>query len=163
MLFRSSLRATLAAALPDHMVPSAFLLLSTLPRTASGKVDRRALPSPDGLASAFGRPYVEPRTPVETALAQCWAEVLRLERVGVEDDFFELGGHSLLAAQIVARVRQTFAVELPLHSLFTAPTVALLALEVESLQAVGMDDDELDELLSGMSDEEIAALLAEQD
>lgn len=158
-----ALKATVTASLPDHMVPAAYVLLSTLPRTASGKIDRRALPSPDTLDSGFGRPFVAPRNDIEAALAACWAEVLRIEQVGVEDDFFELGGHSLLAAQIVARVRQTFAVELPLHSLFTAPTVALLATEVDALRTAALGDEELDDLLAGMTDEEIAALLSEAD
>lgn len=158
-----SLRDTLAGALPDYMAPSAFLLLGALPLSPSGKLDRRALPAPDASVGELGRPFVEPRTDMEVRLAKFWSEVLHCDRVGVEDDFFELGGHSLLAAQIVARVRSELGVELPLHSLFTAPTVALLAVEVEAL--TGADDDAaLDELLGDLgdlSDEEIERLLRE--
>lgn len=158
-----SLRATVSGALPDYMAPSAFLLLGSLPLTASGKLDRRALPPPDPSLGELGRPFIEPRTDMEGRLAKLWCEVLHCERVGVEDDFFELGGHSLLAAQIVARVRSELGVDLPLHSLFTAPTVALLAIELEALTG-HTDDDALDELLgdlSDLSDEEIERLLRE--
>src|SRR5207248_3868669 len=118
---------------PDYMVPSAFVRLEQLPLTASGKLDRRALPAPEDDAVVRGA-YVAPRTPVEEVLASIWAEVLRLERVGIADDFFELGGHSLLATQVIARVRTTFAVELPLRSLFEAPTVADLAERIVTMQ-----------------------------
>jgi amino acid adenylation domain-containing protein len=157
-----SLRATVTAALPDYMAPSAFLLIGALPLTPSGKLDRRALPAPDDSVGDFGRPYVEPRSDTEQRLAGVWCEVLHRERVGVEDDFFELGGHSLLAAQVVARVRTGFGVELPLHSLFTAPTVAQLAVEIDALAGGSVDDAELDALLDELSDEEIERLLRDE-
>jgi len=123
------LRAFLKARLPDYMIPSAFTLLDTLPRTPNGKVDRRALPAPDVQATAVT--YIAPRTPVEELLAKLWANVLGRERVGIHDNFFTMGGHSLLAAQVLARVRDAFHVELPLRALFEAPTVAELATWVE--------------------------------
>ncbi len=124
------LRGLLAASLPDAMIPSGFLVLDELPRTLNGKVDRRALPRPEA-GSRLQEGFTAPRTPVEELLAQIWAEVLRLERVGVYDSFFELGGHSLLATQVLARIRQALEVDLPLRVLFRAPTVAGLAQAVE--------------------------------
>jgi amino acid adenylation domain-containing protein len=156
------LSAHLAEWLPEYMMPSSIVVLEELPRTPSGKIDRLALPDPD-LAAAQSSEYVAPRTPVEQAVAEIWAQVLGLPKVGVEDDFFALGGHSLLATQVVAQVRSDFAVELPLHSLFTCPTVTTLASEIVSM----MGDSEGDETtrlmaeLEGMSDEEARRLLAD--
>ncbi|HEV3051001.1 MAG TPA: amino acid adenylation domain-containing protein, partial [Longimicrobium sp.] len=127
-----ALRAHMRQSLPEYMVPAAFVPLDRLPLTANGKVDRKALPAPE-LGSAEDR-YVAPRTPVEEVLAGIWAEVLRLERVGVEESFFELGGHSLLATRVVSRVRDVFAIELPLRALFEGPTVAELAVRVEEMR-----------------------------
>ncbi|MBZ4423375.1 condensation domain-containing protein, partial [Myxococcus sp. RHSTA-1-4] len=119
------------------MVPSALLRLDSFPLTANAKVDRKALPAPDSRAEL--RPFEPPRTPTEEKLAALWAEVLRVDKVGIHDDFFELGGHSLLATQLVARVRAEFAVELPLRALFEAPTLERLAIKVEqSSQATAM-------------------------
>lgn len=127
------LRELLAQNLPDYMVPSAFVVLEELPRTISGKIDRRALPAPGSLLAARQREYVAPRTQVEQVLAGVWATVLGLEQqVGINDNFFELGGHSLLAMQLLSRVRDALQVELPLRSLFESPTVAGLATLVET-------------------------------
>ncbi|MFP2903317.1 phosphopantetheine-binding protein, partial [Corallococcus sp. 4LFB] len=125
----SALRENLKQRLPEYMVPSAFVFLEALPLTPNGKVDRKALPAPE--ASASSSDYVVPRTPTEELLASLWAEVLRLPRVGSQDQFFELGGHSLLATQLVARVRATFGVELPLRSVFEAPILADLARRID--------------------------------
>ncbi len=157
-----SLRGHLAEWLPEYMLPGAIVVVEELPRTPSGKIDRLALPDP-ALASADGADYVAPRSPLEEAVAAIWAQVLRVPRVGVEDDFFALGGHSLLATQVVAQVRSDFAVDLPLHSLFTYPTVTTLSAEIVGM----MGDSEGDETarlmaeLEGMSDEEAQRLLAE--
>ena len=125
------LRDYLKPYLPDYMIPSAIVVLDALPLTPNGKLDRRGLPAPEGRQEAAG--YVAPRTPEEEVLASIWAEVLRLDRVGIEDNFFELGGPSLLATRIMARVRDSFSVELPLRLLLgPTPTIHELAEQVEA-------------------------------
>jgi amino acid adenylation domain-containing protein/non-ribosomal peptide synthase protein (TIGR01720 family) len=98
-----SLRAHLGRSLPEHMVPAAFVVLEALPLTANGKVDRRALPEPEGERPELASAYAPPRTPAEAALAEVWAEVLGVERVGVHDNFFTLGGDSILSLRVVAK------------------------------------------------------------
>jgi amino acid adenylation domain-containing protein len=155
-----ALRAHVAQWVPEFMIPSAFVAMDELPRTPSGKIDRLALPEPDAAVSRT-EAFVAPRTPTEQKLAAIWADVLNVERVGVHDDFFALGGHSLLATQIIAQIRTDFAVDLPLHSLFTSPTVELLAEAISEL-AGGEADAETSALLAeleGLSEEEAAELL----
>jgi acyl carrier protein len=125
-----ALRAHLLERLPPHMVPGAFVALERLPRTATGKVDRAALPEPGIGENQKG--YVAPRTPTEEALAAIWADVLEIDRAGVHDNFFELGGHSLLAMMISSRVRESMGMELPLSLIFQSPTVAQLAAELDA-------------------------------
>ncbi len=157
-----SLRALARERLPDYMIPSAFVRLDALPLTPNGKLDRLALPAPDAAGSA-SREYLAPSTEIEERLAAIWAEALGIERVGVRDDFFELGGHSLLATQVIARIRRAYDVQLPLHSLFVAPCIADLALEVAAaLEPTEQDDAELAALLEdleGLTDEEAERLL----
>ncbi|BAZ08945.1 amino acid adenylation domain protein [Calothrix sp. NIES-4071] len=124
-LLVSEVRRFLQKKLPEYMVPNAFVLLESLPLTPNGKVDHRALPKPD-LDSRLLAKYVAPRTPIEEILVQIWAQMLKVEKVGIHDNFFELGGHSLLATQVISRVRDAFNVDIPLRSLFEAPTVAQL-------------------------------------
>uniref|UniRef100_UPI0013DB290B non-ribosomal peptide synthase/polyketide synthase n=1 Tax=Pyxidicoccus caerfyrddinensis TaxID=2709663 RepID=UPI0013DB290B len=128
----ATLRAALKQRLPEYMVPSALVRLDALPLTSNAKVDRKALPAPDASAASRGETYVAPRTPTEQRLSEVFSQVLRVQRVGVQDDFFELGGHSLLATQVISRIRATLGVELPLRALFEAPTVAALAPRVET-------------------------------
>ena len=115
----------LKSALPDYMIPSAFVRLETFPLTANGKTDKRALPVPEQPFSTTA--YAAPRSPLEETLVAIWESVLPVPRVGVHDDFFELGGHSLLATQALSRIRSTLRRELPLRTIFEAPTVARLA------------------------------------
>jgi amino acid adenylation domain-containing protein len=133
------LRKFLAARLPDHMVPSAFTMLDAVPLSANGKVNRRALPDPDRGRPELENLFVTPRSSVEETLAEIWAGLLRLERIGVHDNFFELGGHSLLATQVIARARDAFRVELPLRALFDAPTVAGIADVIQKVMDSGIE------------------------
>ncbi|MBE3015230.1 amino acid adenylation domain-containing protein [Microbispora sp. NEAU-D428] len=136
------------AALPPYMVPTAWARLDRLPLTPSGKVDRAALPAPQAHREA----YVAPGTDAEELVAEVFGEVLGVEKAGIHDDFFALGGHSLLAVRIVARLRGTTGLELPIRTLFTHPTVGGLARAVEELLIAELDQ---------MSDEE-AERLAEE-
>ncbi|GLF92744.1 non-ribosomal peptide synthetase [Streptomyces yaizuensis] len=116
------LRPHLVSCLPSHMVPSAYVLLESLPLTSNGKLDRAALPAPDGDAYVRGV-YEEPRGPVERALAEIWSDLLGVDRVGRHDDFFALGGHSLLAVRALSRLRTRWDVDISLGTLFTAPAL----------------------------------------
>ncbi len=138
------LLAFLRERLPDYMVPSAFVRLDALPLSPNGKVDRSALPAPEGTGAASVADFVEPRTPVEREVAGILAPLLGLERVSAEANFFLLGGHSLLGTQLIARVRDHFDVELSLKALFEAPTVAGIATEVERLILEKLDAEQPD-------------------
>jgi acyl carrier protein len=131
------------------MVPSLFITLDSLPTTANGKLDRRALPAPEGARPDLQRAYVPPESPLDEALASIWHEVLGVDRVGIDDDFFDLGGHSLLAVKMLARLHETFGVTVPLGRLFDGSTIRELAgaLTVE--------------LLGATSDDDLASILAE--
>jgi acyl-CoA synthetase (AMP-forming)/AMP-acid ligase II len=125
------LRAHLRAMLPEYMVPAAFVTLEALPFTHNGKVDRRALPAPE---YAGAGEYVAPRNATEEKLARIWAQVLKLERVGIHDNFFELGGHSLLATQIVSRANEKFGLRMAVRAIFEEPTLAGFAKYIAMLE-----------------------------
>ncbi|BCK68043.1 hypothetical protein Srufu_019960 [Streptomyces libani subsp. rufus] len=127
----TALLARLGEQLPDFMVPSALMVLDRLPLTPNGKLDRRALPVPDYAGTVSGR---GPRTPREEVLCGLFAEVLGVDRVGVEDSFFDLGGHSLLATRLVSRIRSVLGAELPIKDVFGAPTVAGLAASLDAAE-----------------------------
>ncbi|MGH3875276.1 MAG: amino acid adenylation domain-containing protein, partial [Pseudonocardiaceae bacterium] len=122
----AQLRTHAVDLLPDYMVPSAFVIIAELPLSANGKLDRRALPQPD-VSATLATGYVAPRTGTEQALAGIWAEVLGVDRVGVEDNFFELGGDSILTIRVASRLRAAFGVDLSPRALFTHATVTELA------------------------------------
>jgi amino acid adenylation domain-containing protein len=125
------LRLWIGGKLPEYMVPSAFVLLDAMPLSANGKVNRRALPAPEQSAVEGLGDYRAPQSPVEEMVTAIFLEVLRLESVGLDDNFFELGGHSLSATQVVARIRQSLGVDVPVRALFESPTIAALARAVE--------------------------------
>ncbi|MBV9790209.1 MAG: acyltransferase domain-containing protein, partial [Chloroflexi bacterium] len=125
-LTTSALRAALRAQLPEYMIPSTIMVLDALPQTPNGKIDRKALPSPEGVRSEL-EAYVAPQTELETTIAAIWQELLGSERVGVHDNFFDLGGHSLLTAQVHSRLRATLGREISIVDLFKYPTIAALA------------------------------------
>ncbi|MBD1918089.1 MULTISPECIES: non-ribosomal peptide synthetase [Cyanophyceae] len=130
----SELRQHLSQALPDYMVPAAFVPLATLPLNSSGKVDRRALPPLDHAQHNDSPLADRPQTSTETALIEIWQELLQLKHINRHDNFFELGGHSLLATQMTSRIRDTFKLELPLKNVFAAPTIAQLAPILDALR-----------------------------
>ncbi|HJP90455.1 MAG TPA: amino acid adenylation domain-containing protein, partial [Pyrinomonadaceae bacterium] len=134
------LRRYMKDRVPDYMVPAVFVQLQKFPLTASGKIDRQALPVPDQSRPMLDEEFVAPRNEIEETIAQIWREVLNVERIGVHDNFFDVGGNSLVAMQILANVRNSCDVHLPLHSLFETPTIAGLAQHIE---LAGQDAQEL--------------------
>jgi len=132
------LRRYLRTKLPEHMVPAGYWRVERLPLLPSGKINRAALPASLAIALREEAELVDPRNETETKLAEIWRELLQVEQAGIEQNFFELGGHSLLALQLTARIRRTFEVELPVRTVFEAPTIAALALELEKAQATGL-------------------------
>ncbi len=146
----SALRDHLRAALPDYMVPSAFVVLPQFPLTPNGKIDRRALPAPE-LVAGDATAVIAPRTPEEQGLVEIWAQLLNTRRIDVRDNFFDLGGHSLLATRLLARIEQQFGVELPLRALFEAPTLEQLAATIATRRA-DIEHEDLDALLASLED-----------
>ena len=139
----AEMKQFLARRLPDYMVPTAFVSLDALPTTSSGKVDRKSLPAPDWSRVLAQGEFVAPRPGTEQRLAAIWSEVLEFDRIGAHDNFFDLGVSSLMALRLVSRVRAAFSVDLPLVTLFTAPTVASLALAVEKMRGESHQEADL--------------------
>ena len=148
----SDLREFLKERLPTYMVPGVFVRMQTLPRGASGKIDRGRLPEP-ARSEEVGEGFVAPRTPVEQTVARIWSELLRTENVGVNDNFFDLGGHSLLATQVVSRLRDALGFEIPLRTLFESPTIAGLSLAIAQAGAQNSAPEDLARLLEELEDE----------
>lgn len=157
---RSELREFLAARLPEFMIPATFVTLAALPLTPHGKVDRAALPAPDSVNSTDENKFTPAQTDAEHCLAGLLAPLLKLtgpEQVDVGANFFELGGHSLLGTQLIARVRETFDINLPLRVLFEAPTVIELAAEIESLLVAKLETMSEDEVQQQLAHSELVA------
>jgi hypothetical protein len=129
------LRSRLQERLPGYMVPSALMVLESLPLTANGKLDRKALPAPEESADAE---YAPPEGVTEELLAQLWCVLLKRERVGRHENFFELGGHSLLAMQLASRIRQAFSAELPVRQVFEHSTLSSQAGAVQQARDAGV-------------------------
>ncbi|HUF21507.1 MAG TPA: FkbM family methyltransferase, partial [Burkholderiales bacterium] len=134
ILVPAILREHLKAHLPPHMVPSAYVLMEKFPLTSNGKVDRHALPDPAGDVRQSSVEFVSPQSETEKALAAIWTELLKVDKLGINDDFFDLGGHSLLAIRTVSKIRDAFQVDVTLRNLFESPTVAALAAVIDGLQ-----------------------------
>src|SRR5918912_750776 len=133
----AEIREALRQRLPDYMVPSLFIFLEAMPLTPNGKIDRQALPAPPSTRDDLDAAYAPPRSQLELLIAQTWAEVLGLDRVGVSDTFFAIGGHSRLATQVMARLRPALAIDLPLRAPLEAPSVAQLARHIELAGGLG--------------------------
>lgn len=149
-LSSAAVRDYLAEHLPAYMLPSHFMRLDTLPMTASGKLDRKALPGAETVLATRTRPYRLPSTPVEERLAAIWSEVLGVDPVGADDHFLDLGGTSLHAVQVVNRINREFEMTMPLHAVFDTPTVAQLAVRLEEAlldELEALDDDTARRLL----------------
>ncbi|RLT97984.1 non-ribosomal peptide synthetase [Ketobacter sp.] len=131
-----AVRGAIRSALPEYMLPSAFVVLDAFPLTPNGKIDRAALPEPS-VNDLLGDQFVAPRNDAERKMAAIWCTVLKLEKVGVTNNFFELGGHSLLATQCVSRIREAFGVDLPVKLLFTMPTIEALCQQLEAVHGAG--------------------------
>ena len=151
--------------LPAYMMPSAFVLLDSLPLTPNGKVDRQALPAPHQARSELEGAFVAPRTPLELLIAEIWQDMLGVDQVGVDDNFFDLGGHSLLAMRLCTQIEKIFGTNLPLATLFQAPTVEQLASILVQHMAGKAEREDIDRLLAeveGMSEDEARSHLHQE-
>jgi acyl-coenzyme A synthetase/AMP-(fatty) acid ligase/acyl carrier protein len=137
----ADLRKTVATALPDYMVPSAYVQLDSLPLTPNGKIDRNALPAPEG-ERQLSDAYVVPSTDTEIAIAEIWQEVLQVKQAGIHDNFFDLGGHSLLAIEVVSKMQERFPADLTLGKFFQLATIAALASYIDSKTRDNQTGDE---------------------
>jgi acyl carrier protein len=156
------LRKSLQERLPLYMVPAALVALEVLPLNPNGKIDREALPVPDGSHSSEGEGFVAPTTPLEVELAKIWCDLLELEEVGIHDNFFDLGGHSLLANQVIMLVSQTLQVEVPVPEFFKAPSINGLANAISEIFGGRETAEEIVRTLAGLeelSDAEIRDVL----
>jgi acyl carrier protein len=151
----SELRHFLSGYLPDYMLPSTFVVLSELPQSIHGKLDRAALPKPTAENALDDGLFEAPRSPIEEHLATFLSTLVGVERVGREDNFFTLGGHSLMGAQLIAKIRERFGVDLSLRTLFEEPTVRGMSAEIERLiyaKVSAMSEDEAERMLASSTD-----------
>jgi amino acid adenylation domain-containing protein len=150
--------------LPDYMIPIRFSFLESLP-LSNGKLNKKALPRPEGIRPRMSQAYEPPESELEHTLCAIWSEVLELDRVGIRDNFFDLGGHSLAAARVASRVVKQFQLEIPLQSLFQSPTIADLAAVITAHRGKALDEQRLTRLLEELgtlTDEEAQRLTREQ-
>ncbi|BBC27198.1 non-ribosomal peptide synthetase [Pseudanabaena sp. ABRG5-3] len=154
-----AIKSFLKEKLPDYMIPAFFIFLEELPLNANGKVDRRALPTPDLASPSLESSFVAPSTDTEQAIAKVWQEILKIDQIGIHDNFFELGGHSLIATQVMSRLPQIFSLDLPLSLLFELPTIAELGDRIDTIlwasgdalrASAGLNADEEDEYTEGL-------------
>lgn len=146
----SMLRRALLEKLPDYMIPSAFVMLDSIPRNPNGKPDRLSLPEPENVRPELETPFVPPQTPIEEKLAEIWKEVLGIDRVGIHDNFLELGGHSLLASRIISRAMDSFQLKIPLQILFKSPTIKDMSVAIIENQMGKEKQEIMDKILSEM-------------
>jgi acyl carrier protein len=147
------------------MVPSAFIFLDSLPLAGPGKVNLKALPDPGQARPELEMPLALPRNPVEQEVARIWADILGVDRIGVDDDFFQLGGDSLLASRVISQVIRTFRVDVPLHALFDAPTVTAMASVIARNGTEPADSERVEHMLAeveGLSEEHAELLLSKK-
>ncbi len=151
--------------LPEYMVPSAFVVLENLPLTSNGKVNRRALPTPEENRFILNQPFVPPSTPAEEVLAAMWTEILGINKIGIYDNFFQIGGHSLLAIQLVSRIRENFGLEITVRHLFQSPTIASI---IDVMSDIIGGKEVINEIartfkeVAELSSEEVLSLLAQK-
>ena len=145
----AQLREYLMGQTPAYMVPDTFVPLDSLPLTTNGKIDRQRLSEPPK-SSTIDDNFVAPRTQLEEELAGLWSEVLKVERVGINDNFFDLGGHSLLATRLMFQLREHFNVDIQLRALFEAPTIATLAPVIVQSQIEQIDSEDMVQVLSAL-------------
>ena len=160
----TELRNFLREKLPEYSLPSAFVFLEQLPLSPNGKIDRKSLPIPTQNCNVTNK-YTPPSNAIEEILAGIWAKILHLQRVGIHDNFFDLGGHSLLATQVISRIREAFAIELPIRCLFESPSVAQLAqtlIEKEATPGITEKRARILQKLDNMSPEETKRLLQQK-
>jgi hypothetical protein len=157
---RGELRSWLEQKLPAYMLPAHYVALAELPLTANGKVDRRALPTPESLSVATTRAITAPRNALEKRLLEIWSELLERNHLSVEDNFFHLGGHSLLATQLVSRIGIVFGIELPVRCVFENPSIAGLSAAIQGRQsASGLETTRISRRLDAARAEELLAHL----
>ena len=161
-----NLRTYLGKWLPNYMIPSAFVMLSSLPLTSNGKIDLERLPAPELSRESSTQPFEQARTPVEEKLANIWREVLNVAQVGIRDNFFDLGGHSLLLTKLANRVHDTFQIRLPLRIIFDLPTIERMGQAIIEEQVKNADKVTVNRFLSKLSEmtpEQVSELLKGQE